>query len=353
MAAPTLAPSPNGARSPGVSIDAVAPNASAAPSSDEPTSPMSGRAHQGVSLTGGMGLIARLVVWGGAGRPDRLLALALKIHRPVLTSPTMSSASPITPCAGEGPSRTSRPATRRRGSSTASGRTNLPDPTTAGDFCRRFDPARDGRSKKRSTVAPGVWGAQPPVVLRPARAGSTPMPRSCRPTASARRAWTSPTTASGATRLLLHLANTKELAVLPAAGANRPSHEGVVDLYDRAIELCHRGGFTEVLLRGDTDFALAANFDRWDRRRRPLRLRLRRQGEPRRARLGGPRRAIYHELALAAERAITTKARSKAAPGSRTTSCARGFKTLRTAAEDVCEFAYRPGACSATTGSSR
>ena len=39
-------------------------------------------------------------------------------------------------------------------------------------------------------------------------------------------------------------------------GANRPSHEGADPLYDRAIELCRRAGFSDILLRGDTDFSL-------------------------------------------------------------------------------------------------
>jgi hypothetical protein len=47
-------------------------------------------------------------------------------------------------------------------------------------------------------------------------------------------------------------------------GANRPSHEGVIDYYDRAIALCRQAGFTEFRLRGDTDFSLTTELDRWD-----------------------------------------------------------------------------------------
>jgi hypothetical protein len=43
---------------------------------------------------------------------------------------------------------------------------------------------------------------------------------------------------------------------------NRPSHEGAVEWIDRAIALV-RQGFDRVCVRGDTDFALTAHFDRW------------------------------------------------------------------------------------------
>jgi len=33
---------------------------------------------------------------------------------------------------------------------------------------------------------------------------------------------------------------------------------------DKAIALCRQAGFVEIILRGDTDFSLTCNFDRWD-----------------------------------------------------------------------------------------
>ena len=57
---------------------------------------------------------------------------------------------------------------------------------------------------------------------------------------------------------MVSLANTAEPLYLSLHGANRPSHEGVVPRYDRAIAHCRQAGFTDVLLRGDTDFSLTA-----------------------------------------------------------------------------------------------
>ena len=65
--------------------------------------------------------------------------------------------------------------------------------------------------------------------------------------------------------MLVSLANTAEPLYQSLRGANRPSHGGVVPLYDRSIKLCaERAGFTDILLRGDTDFSLTTEFDRSD-----------------------------------------------------------------------------------------
>ena len=47
-------------------------------------------------------------------------------------------------------------------------------------------------------------------------------------------------------------------------GGNRPSHEGAASYLDRAVALCRRAGWKDILLRGDTDFSQTAHIDRWD-----------------------------------------------------------------------------------------
>jgi hypothetical protein len=47
--------------------------------------------------------------------------------------------------------------------------------------------------------------------------------------------------------LVVDLANTKKPLYLRLSGANRPSHEGVVLLYDRAVSLGRRAGSTDIL----------------------------------------------------------------------------------------------------------
>lgn len=64
----------------------------------------------------------------------------------------------------------------------------------------------------------------------------------------------------GYSALVVSLANTGEPLFLTNRPGNRPSHEGVIGLFDQAIDLCRRGGFSDVLLRGDTPFRLPQNW---------------------------------------------------------------------------------------------
>jgi len=68
----------------------------------------------------------------------------------------------------------------------------------------------------------------------------------------------------GHSALLASLANAKEPFYQGLLGVNRPSHEGVVDYFDRAIALCREAGFKGIRLRGDTDYTLTSQFDRFD-----------------------------------------------------------------------------------------
>jgi hypothetical protein len=64
--------------------------------------------------------------------------------------------------------------------------------------------------------------------------------------------------------LLVSLANTMEPVYLVNRSGNSVSHDGAVEWIDRAIGLV-RQSFKKVCLRGDTDFALTAHFDRWSK----------------------------------------------------------------------------------------
>jgi hypothetical protein len=62
--------------------------------------------------------------------------------------------------------------------------------------------------------------------------------------------------------LLISLANTMEPLYLINRSGNCVSHDGAIQWIDRAIALV-RQSFKGVCLRGDTDFSLTAHFDRW------------------------------------------------------------------------------------------
>ena len=65
--------------------------------------------------------------------------------------------------------------------------------------------------------------------------------------------------------LIMSLANTKEVLYLVNRPGNAPSHAGAAEWIDKAIELVAPHA-ERVCLRGDTDFSLTANFDRWAER---------------------------------------------------------------------------------------
>ena len=62
--------------------------------------------------------------------------------------------------------------------------------------------------------------------------------------------------------LLVSLANTMEPLYLCNRPGNKPSHEGAVEWMDRAA-FWAKQAFERVTFRGDTDFCLTAAFDRW------------------------------------------------------------------------------------------
>jgi hypothetical protein len=146
----------------------------------------------------------------------------------------------------------------------ALGARRIPDPTTAGDFCRRFDAdAIDRLQEVFNETRLKVWRQQPEEFFAEAilEADGTMVETTgeCKQgmDINYKGQW-------GYHPLVLSLANTGEpLYVLNRSG-NRPSHERAAGYFDRAIALCRRAGFRRILLRGDTDFSQTEHLDRWD-----------------------------------------------------------------------------------------
>ena len=146
----------------------------------------------------------------------------------------------------------------------ALGAQRIPDPTTAGDFCRRFDQCDIlklmqiiNRARLR------VWAQQPDSFFEQAtiEADGTMVTTygECKEGVDInyKGEW-------GYHPLVVTLAETNELLYLHNRSGNRPSHEGANVYFDLAIQLCRRAGFRKILLRGDTDFTQTAHLDRWD-----------------------------------------------------------------------------------------
>jgi DDE family transposase len=293
---------------------------------------------------GGIGAVHRMIrKLGLAHRIDDALCL-LKIHVPYHESDHVLNVAYNVLCGG----RTLEDLEHRRNDRVfldALGARSIPDPTTAGDFCRRFrerdvDVLMDAINETRLRV----WRQQPAAFTSAtaridADGSIVPTEGECKEgmDISYNGIW-------GYSTLVVSLANTGEPLFLHNRSGNRPSHEGVIPYFDRAIALCRRAGFADVLLRGDTDFSCTAALDRWsdDRVRfilgynavKPLVFCAETAPED-----------FYEELQRRAERAIATSPRARPEKVQQRIIRERGFKNIRTIAEDVVDFPYQPTFC--------
>ncbi|HEY5262035.1 MAG TPA: IS1380 family transposase [Solirubrobacteraceae bacterium] len=316
------------------------------------TGPVLGRANIAYELSertkgtahGGIGAIAKLVdACGLAGEIDGSLEL-LKLHKPYYESDHVLNIAYNALCGGQ---RLEDIEARRCDAVFLDGlgTESLPDPTTAGDFCRRFDPdavlaLQEAINRARLKVwrrQPASFFDQPAVIDADASIVATDAQTKQGMDIAYNGIW-------GYSALLVSLANTKEPLYLGLRGANRPSHEGVIDYYDRAIALCRQAGFTQIRLRGDTDFSLTTELDRFDDDGvrfvfgYDAHANLIKRAE-------GADEKIYHELVTRAEAQLATTARARPANVKDEIVRARNYKVLRQTAQDVVEFAYRPGSC--------
>jgi hypothetical protein len=139
----------------------------------------------------------------------------------------------------------------------------IPDPTTAGDFCRRFA-AQDVICLMEciNAVRPALWHKRGRALL-----GSMTyldVDGTMVPTSGERKAsmglshegiW-------GYQTLIISLANTKEVLYMVPHPGNMPGHTDAAQWIDAAIALVQPHS-ERVCLRGDTEFYLTVHFDRW------------------------------------------------------------------------------------------
>jgi hypothetical protein len=146
----------------------------------------------------------------------------------------------------------------------ALGADRIPDPTTAGDFCRRFtsddvETLQDIFDQTRIKV----WQQQPADFFEEAildvDGTLVSTGAGCKQGVDIAYDGT-----WGYHPLIISLANTAEVISIVNRPGNRPSHEGAGVQLDLAILLCRQAGFRRVCLRGDTDFTQTKQLDAWD-----------------------------------------------------------------------------------------
>lgn len=224
----------------------------------------------------------------------------------------------------------------------ALGARTIPDPTTAGDFCRRFD-FRHVHTLMDivNDVRVLVWQRQPKSFFE----------GTARIDADGSFAETNGECKQGMDiaydgtwgyhPLVVTLQNTGEPLYIMNRSGNRPSHEGAAAYFDRAIALVRRAGWKDVLLRGDTDFSQTAYIDRWD----DDGVRFVFGYDARKeivARAKGIERGEYAELVRKADRVFEGEARAKQPRVKEEVIRDRGYRNMRLVREEVADLEHKP-----------
>jgi hypothetical protein len=226
----------------------------------------------------------------------------------------------------------------------AIGASRIPDPTTAGDFCRRFDSEQiNALQDVFNEARVKVWQGQPPKFLDEAilDADGTMVETTgeCKEgmDISYKGEW-------GYNALMISLANTGEPLYLVNRPGNRPSQELAAEYFDKAIDLCKTAGFRRVRLRGDTAFSQTEHLDRWHDAGATFVFGIQ----------------ACHSYCEIAEKLPPEAWKTLERPGRKSAGPSRArpqnvkqqvvekrqFKDLRLAKESVAEFMHRPTACS-------
>jgi hypothetical protein len=293
---------------------------------------------------GGIGALHRLVLQSGLVEAIDQRVHVLKAHQPYHESDHVLNIAYNALCGGQ----TLQDIELRRTDAAyldALGAQSIPDPTTAGDFCRRLERADIEALMEAINVARlKVWRSQPRSFFeQTARidADGTMVKTDAQCKQGIAVAYDG---GWGYHPLVVSFAPTQEpLFVLNRSG-NRPSSEGAAPLYDKAIALCREAGFANIVLRGDTDFSQTTELDRWhddgvhfvfgyDARKHML------------ERVAAIADETYSELVRRTERAIKTKPRTRPVNVKKQIINERGYKNIRLASEQVVDFDFQPNAC--------
>jgi hypothetical protein len=249
----------------------------------------------------------------------------------------------------------------------ALGAERIPDPTTAGDFCRRFTSEAEvvALMNAINQARLRVWSQQPDAfrdqAIVDADGTIAQTDAECKQGVDIgyNGQW-------GYHVHLVSLANTGEPLFLLNRSGNRPSQERAGEYLNKAVALCVQAGFRKILLRGDTRIAENKDLDPWDEQILP------RDGttiaetadldswddaenirfifgyaayDALKARADALPTEAYSFLERPPRYAIQTTPRQQPERVKPEIVRERGYKTIHLLEEMIAEFAYQPGAC--------
>ena len=226
----------------------------------------------------------------------------------------------------------------------ALGAERIPDPTTAGDFCRRFGDVQLLMIMQAiNRVRQKVWKQQEDrffdcaTIEADGTIVETAGEKKSGIGISYKGLW-------GYHPLVVTLAETQELLYLHNRSGNSSSEQDSAFFYDLAIEQCKNAGFRKIVLRGDTAFSSTKHLDRWDNSRVRFIL-----GYSAHANLCELADSLPKSAWKRLDRARPTSSgdtRRATRPNVREQIVeANGYKNQRLAGESYAEFEYRPTAC--------
>ncbi len=226
----------------------------------------------------------------------------------------------------------------------ALGAARIPDPTTAGDFCRRFDTDQIKHLQEAiNQVRVKVWKQQDPSFFKQAIIDGdgtiAPTTGECKQgmDISYKGIW-------GYHPLVVSLANTQEPLFVVNRSGNQTSSSGAAAYFNQAAALCLQGGFKSIRFRGDTDFSQTAHLDDWDNRQIVFNFGI--AAMPNLVDIAEtlPETA-WEPLARKPKYTVKTESRKKPVNVKTNIIKARQFKNLRLQCEHVAEFDYQPTLC--------
>jgi hypothetical protein len=226
----------------------------------------------------------------------------------------------------------------------AVGADRIPDPTTAGDFCRRFD-AEDVEILQEviNETRLKVWSQQAPrffaeaVIDADGTVAETTGECKAGMDMSYKGLW-------GYHPLVISLSNTGEPLYLCNRSGNCTSSEKAAYYLNKAAALSRRAGFRKIRFRGDTDFSQTQYLDGWDEQGITFVFGI--NAMPNLVNIAESlSETAWRGLTRPPKYVIKTNSRTKPVNIKEQIVKQRGYKNIRLQSEHVAEIEYKPFKC--------